>query len=126
RFRNLMATYLRLLTGVQYAGSRLRDKVSFVRGPARAAAPATWDLVGFTHECIRVAGDRSLDQRTVALKHRLLVEADEQGFPPDLLPEPAADVAGRNWRGQFEEALNESLNHVERQWSRPSGVRGWV
>ncbi|HTK74698.1 MAG TPA: GTPase domain-containing protein [Gemmataceae bacterium] len=126
RFRGLMAAYLRLLTGVQYAGSRLRDKMSIIGGPSRSPAPTTWDLAGFTHECIRVAGDRSLDQRVQALKHRLLVQADEQGFPPDLLPGPTADVAARNWRSQFEESLNESLNHVERQWSAPSGLRGWI
>jgi hypothetical protein len=126
RFRGPMAAYLRLLAGVQHAGSRLRDKMSIIGGPSRSSAPTTWDLAGFTHECIRVAGDRSLDQRVQALKHRLLVQADEQGFPPDLLPGPTADVAARNWRSQFEEALNESLNHVERQWSSPSGIRGWV
>src|SRR5262245_35548137 len=126
RFRGLMAAYLRLLTGVQYAGSRLRDKMSIISGPSRSPAPTTWDLAGFTHECIRVAGDRSLDQRVQALRHRLLVQADEQDFPPDLLPGPTADVAARNWRSSFEEALNESLHHIERQWSAPSGVRGWI
>src|SRR5207237_10191601 len=66
RFRNLMATYLRLLTGVQYAGSRLRDRMSIIGGPSRSAAPATWDLAGFTHECLGGAGERGLGQRTRA------------------------------------------------------------
>src|SRR5256884_9909167 len=100
--------------------------MSIIGGSSRSSAPTTWDLAGFTHECIRVAGDRSLDQRTRALRHRLLVQADEQGFPPDLLPEPTAEGAARNWRGYFEEPLNESLNHVERRWSAPRGIRGWV
>jgi hypothetical protein len=56
----------------------------------------------------------------------LLVEADQHGFPADLLPHPTAEVAARDWHRQFEESLNESLNHVERQWSNPSGVRGWL
>ena len=125
RFRNLMAGYLALLTRVQYAGSRLRSRVPFV-GRSEAQPPAAVNLAGFTHECIRVAGERSLDQRLRALRHRLLVEADREGFPPDLLPIPMAEVAGRDWHGQFEDALNESLVHVEQQWSRPTGVRGWV
>jgi hypothetical protein len=125
RFRNLMAGYLALLTRVQYAGSRLRSRVPFA-GRAEQQPTAAVNLAGFTHECIRVAGERSLDQRLKALRHRLLVEADEQGFPPDLLPVPTAEVEKRDWHGQFEGALNESLNHVELQWSRPTGVRGWL
>ena len=97
-----MAAYLRLLTGVQYAGSRLRDKMSIIGGPSRSPAPTTWDLAGFTHECIRVAGERSLDQRTRALRHRLLVQADGQGFPPDLLPGPGLGP-GRQRIGNHDE-----------------------
>jgi hypothetical protein len=125
RFRNLMAGYLALLTRVQYAGSRLRSRVPFVGLPGDQA-PAALDLSGFTRECIRVAGERSLDQRQRALGHRLLVEADRHGFPPELLPPHVNRVVGQNWRDQFEEALNESLTHVERQWAAPTGPRGWV
>jgi hypothetical protein len=125
RFRNLMAGYLALLTRLQYAGSKLRSRVPFVgRGEPQSASAV--NLSGFTHECIRIAGERSLDQRLNALNHRLVVEADQQGFPPDLLPLSMAEVAGRDWHRPFEEALNESLSHVEQQWSRPSGVRGWL
>jgi hypothetical protein len=125
RFRNLMAGYLALLTRVQYAGSRLRSRVPFV-GRSDQQPTAAVDLSGFTHECIRVAGERSLDQRQRALGHRLLVEADQQGFPPELLPTPVNQMVARDWHRQFEDALNESLTHVEQQWARPSGPRGWV
>lgn len=124
RFRGLMAGYLSLLTRIQYAGSRLRSKVPFAGGAAQP--PAAVNLSSFTHECIRVAGARSLDQRQRALSHRLLVEADEHGFPPDLLPGPVAEVEKQDWHRRYEEALNDSLTHVERQWSQPTGTRAWL
>ncbi len=125
RFRGLMAGYLSLLTRVQYAGSRLRSKVPFVGGSAQQT-PAAVNLAGFTHECIRAAGERSLDQRQRALSHRLLVEADQQGYPPELLPGPVSQVEKQDWHKHYEEALNDALTHVERQWSRPTGVRAWL
>jgi hypothetical protein len=125
RFRGLMAGYLSLLTRVQYAGSRLRSKVPFVAGSGQQP-PAAVNLANFTHECIRVAGERSLDQRQRALSNRLLVEADQQGFPPELLPGPVAEVEKQDWHKQYEESLNDALTHVERQWSQPSGVRAWL
>jgi 50S ribosome-binding GTPase len=125
RFRGLMAGYLSLLTRVQYAGSRLRSKVPFAGGGGQQP-PAAVNLANFTRECIRVAGERSLDQRQRALSHRLLVEADQQGYPPDLLPGPVAGVEKLDWHKQYEESLNDALTHVERQWSRPTGVRAWL
>jgi hypothetical protein len=124
RFRGLMAGYLSLLTRVQYAGSRLRSKVPFASGGQQP--PAAVNLANFTHECIRVAGERSLDQRQRALSHRLLVEADQQGFPADLLPRPVDEVEKQDWHQRYEEALNESLTQVERQWSKPTGIRAGV
>ncbi len=124
RFRGLMAGYLALLTRMQYAGSRLRSRVPFVGGGQ--GVPAAVNLAGFTHECIRVAGERSLDQRQRALSHRLLVEADQHRFPPELLPGPIAEVERQDWHRRYEEALNESLTHVEHQWSRPTGTRAWL
>jgi hypothetical protein len=124
RFRGLMAGYLSLLTRLQYAGSRLRSRVPFVGGGQEV--PAAVNLASFTHECIRVAGERSLDQRQRALTHRLLVEADRHGFPPELLPGPANEVERQDWHRRYEEALNESLTHVERQWSQPTGIRAWL
>lgn len=124
RFRNLMAAYLSLATRVQYVGSRLRGRVPFVGGgnPQRASV----NLAGFTHECIRLAGERSLDQRHKALAHKLLVEADSHNFPPELLPAPVSAAASADWRDRFEHALNDALTAVEQQWSKPSGPRAWL
>jgi hypothetical protein len=126
RFRGLMAGYLSLLTRIQFAGSRLRSRVPFAGGGGGQQPPAAVNLSSFTHECIRVAGDRSLDQRQRALSHRLLVEADQHGFPPDLLPGPVTEVERQDWHRRYEEALNDSLTHVERQWSQPAGTRAWL
>ena len=124
RFRNLMGTYLSLITRFQYAGSRLRGRVPFVGGatPQKAAV----NLAGFTHECIRLAGERSLDTRHKALAHKLLVEADSHDFPSDLLPAPVSDAVKLDWREKFETGLNDALTAVEQQWSKPSGPRAWL
>lgn len=124
RFRNLMAAYLSLATRVQYVGSRLRGRVPFVGGGSPQKASV--NLAGFTHECIRLAGERSLDQRHKALAHRLLVEADAHGFPSDLLPTPVNAAAADDWRDRFEHSLNDALTAVEQQWSKPSGPRAWL
>lgn len=126
RFRNLMAGYLALLTRVQYAGSKLRERIPFAGKSEAIPSASTWDLAGFTHEAIRVAGERSLDQRSQALAHKLLVAADQEGIPAELLSAPVEQAAESDWRKRFEEALNESLDTVERRWSKPTGVRGWL
>lgn len=125
RFRGLMAGYLALLTRIQFAGSKLRSRVPFVAGMGQKPTAAV-NLATFTHECIRKAGERSLDQRQKALAHRLMVEADQQGFPPELLPDPDAEIERFDWHKKFEESLNESLTEVEQQWSKPTGVRSWL
>ncbi len=126
RFRNLMAGYLALLTRLQYAGSKLRERIPFAGKSDAIPTAGTWDLAGFTHEAIRVASERSLDQRMQALAHKLLVAADQEGIPAELLSEPVEQAAESDWRKRFEEALNESLDTVERRWSKPTGVRGWL
>jgi hypothetical protein len=125
RFRGLMAGYLSLLTRVQYAGSRLRSNLPFSIGGGRQQT-ATISLAQFTHDCIRAAGQRGLDQRQRALSNRLLVEADQNGFPPEVLPPTVAEVEKQNWHELYGSDLNDSLSHVERQWSRPTGLRSWM
>jgi hypothetical protein len=124
RFRGILAWYLSLINRFQYVGARFRSRVPFVGGaePQRAAV----NLAGFTHECVRRASERSLDRRHESLAHKLLVEADDHGFPPDLLPGPVGDVSKRNWREQFESNLNDALSAVEQQWIRPSGPKAWM
>jgi hypothetical protein len=118
-----MAGYLSLITRFQYVGARFRGRVPFMGSstPQKAAV----NLAGFTHECIRLAGERSLDQRHQALAHKLLVEADSCGIPPDLLPMQVGNAANLDWRNRFELGLNDALTAVEQQWTQPSGPRAW-
>src|SRR5436190_2072036 len=61
-----------------------------------------------------------------ALANRLLVEADQQGFPLSLLSEPTEATARLDWRARYSQALVEVLGQVEHQWSRPTGFRYWL
>jgi hypothetical protein len=122
RFRGLMATYLRLFTRARYVGSSMRARIPFLPR-AGGEAPPAWDLSAFTHACSDVAGNRLLDARGKALANRLLVEADSQGFPLDVLTEPVESRAAADWRQRYAQTLSDVLAHVEGQWSRPTGLR---
>ncbi len=127
RFHGLMAGYLHLLTRAKYFGSTLRDRLPFLTRPSQSVqTPAAWDLAAFTRNCSAAAGDRHLDARARALPNRLLVEADRQGFPLDLLTQPVEATAKLNWRQRDAQALVEVLSEVERGWAHPAGVRRWV
>jgi hypothetical protein len=127
RFRGLMATYLHLVTRVKYVGSSLRDRVSLLpRGAATTEPASALDLAGFTSACSNVAGERHLDARVRALSNRLLVEADRQGFPLELLTEPTESAARVDWRQRYARALVEVLGQVEQQWAKPTGPRRWL
>jgi hypothetical protein len=127
RFRGIMAGYLHLLTRLKYLGNSVRGRIPFVsRGGQRVDAPASWDLTTFTRGCTTLAGDRHLDARGRALPNRLLVAAAQQGFPVDLLNEPAETASKLNWRQRYAQALVEVLQQVERERTRPVGVRRWV
>ena len=127
RFRGIMAGYLHLVTRLKYLGSSLRDRLPFLpRSGRRVETPTTWDVAAFTRSCTTVAGDRHLDARGRALPNRLLVAADQEGLPLDLLTEPAEASAKLNWRQRHAQALVEVLKNVEAQWTTPTGVRRWV
>jgi hypothetical protein len=83
-------------------------------------------LADFTRACTSVAGDRHLDARGRALPNRLLVEADQHGFPLNLLSDPVEAAAKLNWRQRFAQALVDILQQVERESTHPAGVRRWV
>jgi hypothetical protein len=124
RFRGLMAAYLQLFTRVKYAGSTLRDRIPFMpRLREQTPPPSTWNLATITRACSDVAANRHLDARSKALANRLLVEADAQKFPLDVLTEPVEAVAKLDWRQRYSGLLVEALQHVEQQWARPTGVR---
>ncbi len=127
RFRGLMASYLHVFNRLKYAGSTLRDRIPFLpRSANPVATPAAWDLATFTRACTAAAADRHLDARGKALANRLLVEADQQGFPLSLLSEPTEATARIDWRQRHAQALVEVLGKVEQEWARPTGWRSWV
>lgn len=128
RFRGLMAAYLRLTTKLRYVGSTLQNRVPFApRLGAKADDPPDfWDIAGFAHDCARSAGERVLDQRGQALVNRLLVDADQDGFPLVLLNERTAAVARLDWDDRFGRDVVEALAEVERDCTEPTGWRAYV
>jgi hypothetical protein len=124
RFRGLMGWYLHLVTRARYAGSSLTHRIPFLsRSKQQVETPASWDLSMFTSACSNVAGNRELDARGKALVNRLLVDANEQGFPLSVLSEPVEALAKIDWRQKWARGLTEVLDEVEKQWARPTGVR---
>src|SRR5262249_39049933 len=89
RFRGIMAWYLQLFTRTKYIGSSLTARIPFLpRSSEKVDTPSAWDLAKFTRDCSEAAANRQLDARNKALANRLLVEADQQGFPLSILTEP--------------------------------------
>jgi hypothetical protein len=124
RFHGIMAWYLHLFTRAKYVGSTLRDRIPFLpRSSSAVETPTVWDLSTFTKACSDVAGNRHLDARGKALANRLLVEADHQDFPLDVLNEPMEARSALDWRQRYAGVLNEVLLQVEREWSKPTGLR---
>ena len=127
RFRGLMAGYLRLTTKLRYVGSSLRDRVplapKFGAGPK---TPEAWDLGEFVQSCARVAGERVLAQRMKALVNRLLVEADQRGFPLVLLSDRTEETARLDWEQRTTRAVVDALTEVEREATQPTGWRKYV
>jgi energy-coupling factor transporter ATP-binding protein EcfA2 len=123
-FRNIMGWYLHLFTRTKYIGSTLRERIPFLpRGQSNAEAQASWDLSTFIKACSDVAGNRHLDARGKALANKLLIEADHQDFPLDVLSEPIEARSALDWRQHYAGILNEILQQVEREWSKPTGLR---
>jgi hypothetical protein len=126
RFRGLMAAYLKLTTRLRYAGSSLRDRLPLtgrILGGGKVETPVEWNLGAFVQDCARAAGERVLDQRTAALINRLLVEADQRGFPVQLLNDPTAAVGRLDWRERVTRTVIDALAEVERVCTHPTGWR---
>ena len=133
RFHGIMGWYLHLFTRAKYVGSTLRVRIPFMPrsptlpspnlGEGRVGEPASWDLSTFIKACSDVAGNRHLDARGKALSNKLLVEADHQGFPLDVLTEPMEGRSALDWRQRYASILSEVLQQVERDWSKPTGLR---
>jgi hypothetical protein len=127
RFRGIMAWYLQLFTRIKYFGSSLRSRIPLMpRSRDSADAQPTWDLLTFTRACSDAAASRLLDARGKALANRLQVEADTQGFPVELLGEPVEATAKIDWRQRHALTLGDVLQHVEHEWTRPTGARRYV
>jgi energy-coupling factor transporter ATP-binding protein EcfA2 len=124
RFHGIMGWYLHLFTRAKYVGSTLRERIPFLpRAQGKSEAPESWDLSTFIKACSDVAGNRHLDARGKALANKLLVEADHQGYPLDVLTEPTEGRSALDWRQRYAGILNEVLQQVEREWSKPTGLR---
>lgn len=126
-FHGLMAGYLHLFNKMKYAGSTLKDRIPFMpQLEKKSAAPSSWDLATFTRACSHAASDRHLDARTKALANKLLVEADDQGFPLKLLTEPVEKASRIDWRQRYSQTLTDILNEIEHSWTKPKGWRAWM
>lgn len=125
RFRGLMAAYLRLTNVFRYAGSRIRDRHPITGRllGGRMETPVEWNLGAFVQDCAKAAGERVLDQRQSALVNRLLVDADQRGFPLALLQDRTAAVSRLDWRDRVTRAVIDALAEVERQATHPTGWR---
>jgi hypothetical protein len=126
-FRGIMGGYLQLFNKLKYAGSHLRERLPFT--PRLGQAPETQtklDLGEFTRSCSAAASDRHLDARGRALANRLVLEADQQGFPLSLLTQPAEAAAKLDWRQRYSQAMIDVLSKVEQEWARPTGPRRYL
>lgn len=123
-FHGIMGWYLNLFTRTKYIGSTLRERIPFLpRGSSQAEKPVSLDLSTFIKACSDVAGNRHLDARGKALANKLLVEADHQDFPLDVLSGPIESRSKLDWRQLYAGILSEILQQVEREWSKPTGLR---
>ncbi len=127
RFRGLMAAYLGVGAKLRNAGSTLRTRVPFVPriGTTEPVKDVQIDLSTFARDCARSAGERVLDRRTPALVNRLLLDADQRGFPFALLNEPTAAAGKLDWDERYSRCLVESLADVERESTAPVGWRAF-
>jgi energy-coupling factor transporter ATP-binding protein EcfA2 len=126
-FRGIMGGYLQLFNRLKYAGSTLRERIPLVgRFGGIPVEQTKLDLGEFTRACSAVASERHLDARGKALANRLLLEADQQGYPLALLTQPTEATSKLDWRQRYSQALIDVLSKVEQEWARPTGVRRYV
>ncbi len=125
RFRGLMAAYLRITTKLRYVGNTLRDRIPFAPklSTSKSDRPSDWDLSAFVQSCAHVAGERVLGQRMTALTNRLLVEADQKGFPLVLLSDRTTETAKLDWDDRITRNVVDALTEVEREVTKPTGWR---
>ncbi len=125
RFGGLMAGWLKLTTKVRYFGGSFRDRIPFVPklGGSAVKTPDDWNIREFAQSCTRVASERVLTQRLSAAGNRLLVDADQRGFPLHLLTDRTAEATKLDWEERYTRNLIEALGEVEQEVTRPTGWR---
>lgn len=124
RFYFLMGGYLQLANRLRYMGSSLRGRISILpRFGSQPTTVPTLDLEGLINTCSSTAAERHLDARFRALTNRLLVAADQQGYPLKLLNEPTEAVMKEDWRPRNAQNLREVLRRIHATWTAPSGVQ---
>lgn len=127
RFRGLMAVYLRLTTKLLYVGSNLRGHLPLLpKLKLPSNRETSLDLVAFIHNCARSACERVISQRLTALSNRLLVEADQRGFPIALLNERTHESSRSDWEDRLTQCVVDSLIEMEAEATRPTGWRKYV
>ena len=118
-----MASYLGLITWIQYTGSRLRNPTGILVGD-RAEGVRSWDIPALSRECIAGATRRGLSQRIQSLANRLLVSANGEGLPTEMLQPRMQELTELDWRGQFETAHCMSRSAPwSRGWTHPTGTK---
>jgi hypothetical protein len=122
RFRGLMAAWQRL-TSMRWG----------VRNLLRSPLPSMPRLTSGEQDGLdfqALAGDRTgptceriLKERSQSLANRLLVEADQNGFPIALLSDRVAAVQSQGWPERFAAAVAETMLDVESECIKPTGLR---
>lgn len=127
QFKGPTLWYLKLYHGVQDMGLSLTSWIpSISKSTNQRPTADQWDLARVTRDCIRIGRERSLDQRLLALGNRLLIEAQNQGFPLNVLNDSVAEVGKLDWPRRLEEAVREAFQRAEQVWVRPTGTRRWI
>lgn len=125
RFRGIMAGYLKLTT-IRSTWRTLRPTLSLPGTPPATPSDSELDLSLFAQGCARLAGERVLDHRNLALANRLLVEADAKGYPLSVLNERTSTTARQGWDDRYTRAVVQSLTDVERELTNPEGAKSIV
>jgi hypothetical protein len=126
-FRGVMGGYLQLFNKLKYTGSQLRVRIPFLPRVGQAPEPQTrLDLGEFARTCSAAASERHLDARGKALANRLLLNADQHGFPLHFLTKPTEAAAKLDWRQRFSQAMIDVLSKVEQEWAKPTGIRRYL
>ncbi|CAN5287220.1 hypothetical protein BH11PLA2_BH11PLA2_10510 [soil metagenome] len=122
RFRGLMAGWLKLTTHVRTLGASFRPRIS-LGSKSDDNAVSDLDFAALSEESTLTACERILKPRAQALTNRLVVDADQKGFPIALLNEKTTAVQGPEWPRKLSSAVSETLAEVERECTQPGGSK---